>query len=163
MKTRIPQAWLESLPKLRAISIRQPFAELVLRGDKPIEYRSKVTHVRGRVYVYASLGRKRVEDWEEVGIKPYSLPTGVIVGTVEVVDCTPSDTYDGEYDWHLARPERLDTLVAPKEHPQPIWFYPFGKPEGAPAMSGALAELPGDKTRRKRRKSRKRKIAIRAE
>ena len=159
MKTRIPQAWLESLPKLRAISIRQPFAELVLRGDKPIEYRSKVTHIRGRVYVYASLGRKRVEDWEEVGIKPYSLPTGVIVGTVEVVDCTPSDTYDGEYDWHLARPERLDTLVSPKEHPQPIWFYPFGRPE----VSGAVATPTVTKTRKKRRKSRKRKIAIRAE
>ena len=54
MKTRIPKALLDSLPKLRAISIRQPFAELVLRGDKIIEYRSKVTHVRGRVYVYAS-------------------------------------------------------------------------------------------------------------
>lgn len=159
MKTRTSKALLESLPKLRAISIRQPFAEQILRGDKPIEYRTKVTHVRGRVYIYASLGLRPVEDWDEADMKPFSLPTGVVVGTVEVVDCKPSDTYDGEYDWHLTRPERLDTLVAPKEHPQPIWFYPFGKPEA----SGAVDTPPATKTRKKRRKSRKRKIVARAE
>ena len=38
------------------MSIRQPFAELILRGVKKIEYRSIQTHKRERVYIYASKG-----------------------------------------------------------------------------------------------------------
>jgi hypothetical protein len=34
----------------RALSIRQPYVELILRGKKREEYRSRQTHVRGRVY-----------------------------------------------------------------------------------------------------------------
>ena len=40
----------------RALSIKQPWAELILRGKKTIEVRSRRTHVRGRVQIYASLG-----------------------------------------------------------------------------------------------------------
>lgn len=39
----------------RAISIRQPYVEMILRGVKKVEYRSQVTHIRERVYLYASL------------------------------------------------------------------------------------------------------------
>lgn len=40
---------------MRALSIRQPHAEAILRGTKTTEYRSKATKIRGRIY--ASLGR----------------------------------------------------------------------------------------------------------
>lgn len=43
---------------LRALSIRQPFAELILLGQKPIEYRSRPTNIRGRVYLRLQ-GQKR--------------------------------------------------------------------------------------------------------
>jgi len=33
----------------RALSLRQPYAEQVLRGEKKIEYRSILTRIRGRV------------------------------------------------------------------------------------------------------------------
>ena len=40
---------------MRALSIRQPYAELILRGTKTIEYRSRPTHIIGeRFYIYAS-------------------------------------------------------------------------------------------------------------
>jgi hypothetical protein len=40
---------------MRALSIRQPYAELILRGIKPIEFRSRPTKVIGeRFYIYAS-------------------------------------------------------------------------------------------------------------
>jgi predicted transcriptional regulator len=40
---------------MRALSIRQPYAELILRGIKPIEYRSRPTKIIGeRFYIYAS-------------------------------------------------------------------------------------------------------------
>lgn len=37
-------------------SIRQPHAEAIMRGRK-IEYRTRPTKVRGKIYIYASLGR----------------------------------------------------------------------------------------------------------
>ncbi len=40
---------------MRAISIRQPWVELIFGGEKQAEYRSRPTHIRGRVYLYASL------------------------------------------------------------------------------------------------------------
>ena len=41
---------------MRALSIRQPYAELILRGIKTIEYRSQRTRTIGeRFYIYASM------------------------------------------------------------------------------------------------------------
>ena len=43
---------------MRALSIRQPYAELILRGVKTVEYRSFATRKIGeRFYIYASLWR----------------------------------------------------------------------------------------------------------
>lgn len=39
---------------IRALSVRQPWAELIMLGDKEIEYRNYPTDVRGIVYIYAS-------------------------------------------------------------------------------------------------------------
>ena len=42
---------------MRALSVRQPFAELILRGIKTVEYRSRATNIIGeRFYIYASKG-----------------------------------------------------------------------------------------------------------
>lgn len=42
---------------MRALSIRQPWAELILRGVKTVEYRSRPTHIIGeRFWIYASSG-----------------------------------------------------------------------------------------------------------
>lgn len=110
---------------MRALSIRQPHAEAILRGVKKIEYRSKATKIRGRIYIYASLGRYPEDDEAEMmknyGIKDVScddLPRGVLIGTVELFDCD-----DG--DWQLKDPERLDAQLKPTKHPQPVWFNPF--------------------------------------
>jgi hypothetical protein len=63
-----------------------------------------------------------MKDWEAMKLSPGDLPTGVLIGTVEIVDCTgePDD-----YKWHLAKPERANRLLKPKKRPQPAWFYPF--------------------------------------
>ena len=113
---------------LRALSVRQPWAELILRGHKTVEYRSQATHVRGRVYLYASLSKPDPAD--ALSVAPLALclddlPRGVIVGTVELVGCELGD--DG-YEWQLAHPQRLDTPLTPREQPQAVWFYPFGPP-----------------------------------
>src|SRR3954463_5637289 len=45
---------------MRALSIRQPWAELILRGIKTIEYRSRTTTIISeRFWIYASKGPAR--------------------------------------------------------------------------------------------------------
>ena len=38
---------LADIADMRALSIRQPYAELILRGIKPIEFRSRPTNLLG--------------------------------------------------------------------------------------------------------------------
>jgi hypothetical protein len=126
---------------MRAFSVRQPWAELILLGHKIIEVRSRRTHLRERVYIYAGLNR--IEPQEEAriaaqfGIDVDGLPRGVLVGTVQIVGCMPlkqDDSQaacfeiaeiDGFYGWLLARPQRAEVLVKPKNQPQPMFFNPF--------------------------------------
>src|SRR6476646_5789790 len=95
---------------MRALSIRQPFAELILRGIKTIEYRSQPTRIIGeRFHIYASKKKvsppivsdnlelptagSRPPEWmlelaEQIKLIPAELgaglPTGVIVGSAVI-------------------------------------------------------------------------------
>ena len=111
-------------PLLRALSIRQPYAEQILRGTKRIEYRTVPTNLRDRVYIYASLQAGDLRGFAQLGKLPGELPTGVLVGTVRIVNCTGRP---GDYRWHLADPRRLARPRKPSMHPQPVFFYPFGR------------------------------------
>ncbi|MEX2558995.1 MAG: ASCH domain-containing protein, partial [Pirellulales bacterium] len=127
--------------RLKALSIRQPWAELILRGHKGIDYRTRPTKIRGRIYIYASLAKPEADEpglEEELGCPLVDLPRGVVIGTVELVDCVEAD---GEYEWHLGTPQRLGTPLAPAEQPQPVWFHPFGRPDDA--VSSAIEEENG--------------------
>lgn len=117
---------------MRALSIRQPFAEAIMRGAKTTEYRSAPTKIRGRILIYASqtrYGEKEEADFlEEFGIENTvvdDLPRGVIIGSVELHD---SD----EGEWYLREPQRASKCIAPLNHPNPVWFYPFGNPKFEP-------------------------------
>ncbi len=98
-----------------------------MRGKKKIEYRSRPTKFRERVYIYASLTPGDEATWKTIKLSPGDLPTGVLIGTVEVVDCTGEP---GDYEWHLAKPVRAKRLMKPKRIPQPAWFFPFSVPKG---------------------------------
>jgi predicted transcriptional regulator len=124
-----------------ALSVRQPWAELILRGKKTIEVRTLPLNKRERVHIYASLGATdpdacaAVERAHRIDIE--RLPRGVLVGTVEIVGCRPLvrgdsaaagfeiEETDGRYAWLLARPERAEVIVKPARHPQPVFFRPF--------------------------------------
>ena len=106
-----------------ALSVRQPYAELILRGIKKIEDRSMATRKQGRVYVYASrTPAADASSWRKVKAAPGELPTGVLVGTVEIVGC---DGEPGDYRWKLTRPKRFRPPQQPKRRPQPVFFIPF--------------------------------------
>ena len=40
--------------KMRALNIRQPYAEQILTGTKKVEYLTKNTLIRGKFYIYSS-------------------------------------------------------------------------------------------------------------
>lgn len=62
---------------MKALSVRQPWASLIADGVKTIEVRSWPTKHRGPLLICA-------------GKRPYeSLPVGVAVCIVEVIDCRP--------------------------------------------------------------------------
>ncbi len=94
-------------------------------GEKDAEYRRHPTKVRGRIYVYAAKTLDGVdrEECKQNGFNENDLPRGVIVGTVEIVDCVKLEDC---YKWVLARPKRLKRPRKPANHPQPVFFYPFG-------------------------------------
>lgn len=70
----------KSKTSLGAISIRQPYAEQILQGKKAFECRSRLTRIRGRVYIYAAL-KEAVDvdehDYALIGKDFASLPKGV--------------------------------------------------------------------------------------
>ena len=108
----------------RAISIQQPFVEEILRGIKKYEFRNRQTHIRGRVYLYASKRNGEESRWKKIGLRPGSLPTGLIVGSVEIVDCKYLHTHEC-FGYKLKNPRRYKKQLKPKRQPQPCWFFPF--------------------------------------
>lgn len=110
-----------------AISIRQPWAWLILHAGKDIENRSWPTRLRGRVLIHAAKGMTRAE-YEDALMtakmvsctRPFpegtmlpafnELPRGGIVGSVEIVDCVSdsiSPWFFGSYGFVLRAPEPL--------------------------------------------------------
>ena len=58
---------------MRALSLKPWWAELILLGKKTSEFRSRRTHIRGRVFIYSTLGgviSQEDEAWikEEYGV-----------------------------------------------------------------------------------------------
>lgn len=109
---------------MKALSIRQPWAWLIIHGGKDIENRSWHTKFRGRFLVHASNGMTRKEHAEAyqfflesgAGQPPFDFPSvedlqrGGIIGSVELVDSldtSDSPWYMGEKGFLLRDPKPL--------------------------------------------------------
>jgi predicted transcriptional regulator len=82
------EGWRNKMTEIRVLAVRQPWASLIVEGLKTIEVRSRPTNIRERVAIYAS--RAKQEPLEGKYGRDYnyrSLPTGKIIGTVEIVGC----------------------------------------------------------------------------
>ena len=108
----------ESYPTL---TIRQPWADLILCGIQDVENRSWETPFRGRLLIH---GAKTVE-WEVVDYlkkehgfvfpAAYRPRTGAILGSVEVTDCVTdhhSHFFQGPYGLALSDPRKFEWPVA---------------------------------------------------
>ena len=78
---------------MKALSLKQPWAELVLLGKKTIELRKWNTNFRGEFFIHAS-GNVDEEQMKKFGFK--DLPTQAIVGKATLVDVK---VYNNEKDF----------------------------------------------------------------
>lgn len=110
---------------MKALSIRQPWAWLIVHGGKDIENRSWHTKHRGRFLVHASKGMTRDEYAEAFRFtlnmtyrklilpKFEDLERGGIIGSVELVDSvdtSDSPWYMGEKGFVLRNPEPMEFI-----------------------------------------------------
>lgn len=106
---------------MKAVTILQPWASLVVLGEKKYETRSWATKYRGRIAIHAS---KRYEKglvelgftppfadvFHKHDLNPIFLPTGAVLGTADLVDCiliTKQNVPKGyEFDFGNYQPHR---------------------------------------------------------
>ncbi len=120
---------------MKALSLTQPWAELVVLGEKQWETRSWRTSHRGRIAIQAA---KKFPAWaielaqsnryfvDAIRNSPIKMPLGVIVGTVEIVAMQSTDAmldilghkelafgdYHAErWAWQLSDPVMLDEPI----------------------------------------------------
>lgn len=87
---------------MKALSLKQPFAELILQGRKKIELRKWNTKFRGEFFIHASKAPDK-KAMKEFGFE--DLPTGMIVGKAvlkEVKHYKNSAEHKKDRNLHLA-------------------------------------------------------------
>ena len=124
---------------MKALSVRQPWATLIVCGRKRIETRTRPTRHRGPLLIHAAastdadvLGRDhplrplieaalgRVLPWRRTELYRV-LPFGCLIGAVDVEGCVPVDRLGGR-EYHPRHP--LDELRRPPEFGEddPRWL-----------------------------------------
>jgi hypothetical protein len=111
-------------PSIKALTIRQPWAELILRGRKPYELRSWRTHYRGPLVIHAAM-RVDTEESKQLGLNPDKLTTGSFVGFAILSDVRPYTKADARllrkrkagggwrphlFTWVLKKPRRISPV-----------------------------------------------------
>lgn len=106
---------------MRTLSIRQPWAWLILNAGKDIENRDWSTPYRGRILIHAGKGMTR-DEYESavdttahidpaITLPPFAaLERGGIVGEVEIYGCVDNDHspwFFGAYGFLLRNPRPL--------------------------------------------------------
>lgn len=72
--------------QMKALTIKQPWASLIIEGYKKHEFRSWKTSYRGKIYIHAGLSieKDKVEKFECYNLDYIK---GAIIGEAELVDC----------------------------------------------------------------------------
>ncbi len=134
---------------MKAISLLQPWATLVVMGVKTIETRSWATQHRGAILIHASQGKAGSIFAYESPFKKYipdfkKLPFGAIVGQASITDVVRvenleltdeiinrltmeerafGDYSEGRYAWILEDEKQFDNPI-PARGTLSIWEYP---------------------------------------
>jgi hypothetical protein len=118
---------------IRVLSIRQPWASMLMLGFKSSEIRTMPTHIRGLVAIHASKSKPSQKEVDWLRSYGYNVSTtlskGVILGTISLTGCTkieskghfrstvdahmnnPDWYKDGLYAWEMEDPKLLDIPI----------------------------------------------------
>lgn len=108
---------------MKALSIHQPWAELILQGRKSIELRTWRTNYRGRFAIHAG---QTVEEEACIayGLDPARVVRGALVGTVQLADILRLD----EAAWAVLRDQHLSL----RDFPGPMFGWRLADPQRLP-------------------------------
>ncbi|MBO4965935.1 MAG: ASCH domain-containing protein [Muribaculaceae bacterium] len=124
---------------MKALTIKQPWADLIIAGVKDIENRRWKTSYRGRVLIHTSkspCSRGDLDAYplsalsENINLDKYApgrFTNGAIIGSVDIVDCVmnhPSEWAEkGVYNWVLANPKKYDSPICNVKGMLGLWDY----------------------------------------
>lgn len=153
---------------MKAITVKQPWASLIVHGIKDIENRTWSTKFRGRVLIHAAKkedtlaidviscfdGETARKLWFD--INDNKLPLGSIIGSVEIVDCVinyesiwaqKSSKETTIYNWVLANPILFPEPILAKGKLS-FWDYPniLAEPEEEGGKLFCHCNLPIDES-----------------
>ena len=114
---------------MRVLTIKQPWASLIMSGYKRFEFRSWKTHYRGPLLIHAGKGVDKEALVRLEKYLPDKLPQGKILGKVNIVDCIKCDkefknmclkenkdvytksVFNEEYAWQIEDVEVFDNQI----------------------------------------------------
>jgi hypothetical protein len=117
-----------SIENARVLTVRQPYASLIIYGGKEVENRSQPTRFRGRLYIHA--GAAMHEDAPNLELEPaMQLTRRAIIGYVQLIDCVRNSRSQwaepGMWHWLLADPVPLARRI-PAQGKLGLWYPPEG-------------------------------------
>jgi len=125
---------------MKALTIKQPWATLIIQGDKRFEFRSWQTKYRGDLLIHAGKGIDKEAMKRLAKYLPKELQYGKILGKVKLVDCIKmspefkelllkenSDIYTKSsfkesYGWQVSNVEVFENPIDVKGHLS-LWEY----------------------------------------
>lgn len=125
---------------MKALTVCQPYAELIARGDKVIENRTWATNYRGPLAIHAGKSRAWLDDDDHpkanYGLDIASLPFGAIVAVADLRGCVRiedlpleyrgSEHANGPWCWVLRDIRRIEPV--PCRGAQGLWdWQPAGR------------------------------------
>ena len=123
---------------MKVLTIKQPWATLIMQGDKRFEFRSWQTKYRGDLLIHAGKGKEAMKRLSKY--LPEKLPYGRILGQVKLVDCIKmspefkemllkenSDIYtkssfQENYGWQVSDVQIFEKPIEAKGHLS-LWEY----------------------------------------
>ena len=86
---------------MKVLTIKQPYASMIINNYKKYEFRSWRTSYRGKLLIHAggTIDNKDMKYFEYLSIKEY--PLKAIIGECELVDCILIDKEFDDYLYNL--------------------------------------------------------------
>lgn len=127
---------------MKVLTIKQPWATLIMQGDKRFEFRSWQTKYRGDLLIHAgkSVDKEALNRLSKY--LPKEIPTGKILGKVKLVDCIKmspefknillkenkdiytKSSFKENYGWQLTDVEIFEKPIEAKGQLS-LWDYPI--------------------------------------